>query len=164
MSFVTNNSIVPTNAKLYYTVGSTTFATTTQVGATVVAPNGTITFNFTQLTGSGSYYYWLAYDIPAGAGNCETFDASFATNGLTYGNSCPGASSATPTTPNPAGNRAIEASGCWKYCAVNGTTATPGYLQNVTLSTINRTSGFDGYINTGLSTTLAPSQTINLSL
>lgn len=119
MKFDMSNSIIPDNARLFYTGTSSTFATTTQLGATVANPNGTITFTFTQTHGAGTFYYWLAFDIPAGAPNCSSFDAFFTANGLTYsgaGGSCPGVSSATPTTPNPGGDRKIEGIGCWTYC------------------------------------------------
>lgn len=39
-------------------------------------------------------------------------------------------------------------------CGVSGSTNTYGHISNVTLNSINRNSTFDGYINTGISTTL----------
>lgn len=170
MQFVMNNSTIPTNARLFYTT-TTTFATTTQVGATIANPNGTITFTFNQAHGNATYYYWLAYDIPGGAADCSTFDASFATNGLTYsgaGGSCPGSSSATPTTPDPAGNRTIEAAGCWKYCTpIGNNSSAAGHITNVLFPStgeINRTSGWDNYINTGMSASVVQGNAFDLSV
>ena len=44
--------------------------------------------------------------------------------------------------------------GCWIYCNSGGSNNTAGEISNVTFNTINRNSTFDGYINTGLSTTV----------
>lgn len=169
MQFVMNNSTIPTNARLFYTGISPTFATTTQVGSTVANPTGTITFTFTQSHGNATYYYWLAYDIPGSAPGCSTFDASFATNGLTYsdaGGSCPGASSATPSTPNPSGNRTILAPGCFVYCASNATSTIDSYIGNVTFNAINNSStACTGYTDfTGVSTSVNPGMAYTLTI
>lgn len=169
MQFVMNNSTIPTNARLFYTGTSSTFATTTQVGATIANPSGTITFTFNQAHGNATYYYWLAYDIPGSAPSCSTFDASFATNGLTYsgaGGSCPGSSSATPTTPDPTGNRKIVAPGCLDYCTSNATSTLDSYIGNVTFNTINNSStACTGYTDfTGVSTTVYPGMSYTLTI
>ena len=60
---------------------------------------------------------------------------------------------------------AVSGSGCHVYCPVSGSSSTTGYLSNVTLNTINRTSVWDnGYINTGLSTTLLEGVAYDLSI
>ena len=167
MSFAMNNSVVPLNARLFYTGTSAVFATGTQLGATVPNPTGTISFTFNQTHGAGTFYYWLAYDIPTDAPNCATFDAAVSANGVTYsgaGGGCPGVSSATPTVSNPDGDRQIEVPGCWKYCASGGSNGAAGFLSNVSLNTINRNSSFDGYINTGITTTLLTGSSYTLSV
>ena len=166
MSFAMNNSVVPLNAKLYYTGTIGTFAATTLLG-TIANPTGTITFSLTQTHGAGTFYYWLVYDIPSDAPNCSSFDASVSDNGISFsgaGGSCPGTTTATPISSNPAGDRQIEVPGCWKYCAAGGTSSAAGYLSNVTLNTINNNSTYDGYTNTGLTTTLLTGYTYTLNV
>ncbi|MCE3277978.1 MAG: hypothetical protein K0S44_169 [Bacteroidetes bacterium] len=50
------------------------------------------------------------------------------------------------------------------YCTVSGSTATPGYLKTVSFNSINRTSAFDGYINTGMGTTIVQTLSYNLNV
>ena len=54
--------------------------------------------------------------------------------------------------------------GCWIYCNSGGSNNTAGEISNVTFNTINRNSTFDGYINTGLSTTVIKTLSYNLSV
>lgn len=89
------------NARLWYTAGSGTFATTTQVGSVVAAPNGAFTINgFTQALVGGTNYFWLTYDIKSGATINNFVDATCTS--LTAGGS---ARAPSPTTV--AGNRQI---------------------------------------------------------
>jgi Bacterial lectin/Secretion system C-terminal sorting domain/N-terminal domain of BNR-repeat neuraminidase len=101
----TNSAVDISNAKIWYTGTSSTFATTTQFGATVGAPPvpGTnMIFNGTQTLASGTNYFWLSYDIPAGATIGNVVDAllqRITVDGLNY----------NPTTSAPAGDRIIAA-------------------------------------------------------
>lgn len=89
------------NAKLWYTGGSGTFATTTQLGALVAAPNGAFTINgFTQNLVGGTNYFWLTYDIRAGATINNFVDATC--SALTAGGS-----GRTPVPTTVAGSRQI---------------------------------------------------------
>ncbi|PKP04735.1 MAG: hypothetical protein CVU11_03220 [Bacteroidetes bacterium HGW-Bacteroidetes-6] len=89
------------NAKLWYTGTSGTFATTTQVGSTFAAPNGAFTINgFTQTLAGGTNYFWLTYDITAGATINNFVDATCSS--LTAGGSA-----RTPVPTTVAGNRQI---------------------------------------------------------
>jgi hypothetical protein len=99
----TNNSDI-VNAKLYSTGTSPTFATTTQVGSTVVdftTGAGVFTISPVALSLSeGTNYFWLTYDIQALATNNNIVDAECTS--LTVS-----ASAKTPSVTAPAGNRAI---------------------------------------------------------
>jgi len=84
----TNGSDAPVtdiaNAKLWYTGTSGEFATTTQFGTEVVSPNGQFTITGDQELLSGTNYFWLTYDIKAGASLGNVVDAecnSFIING-----------------------------------------------------------------------------------
>jgi hypothetical protein len=153
--------VIPDRAQLYYTGTTSTFdplAPGTLLG-TINAPNGAMSFNFTAAHDKNTRYYWLVYDIPAGAPDCATFDASMPTNSLHYtgaGGVCPATNTATPSTPNPSGNRMIETIGCWNYCESYATNTTYSYISNVSFNTINNTSStcanYTDY--TGISTTV----------
>ena len=88
------------NAKLYYTGGSNTFATANQIGSTVVSPNGTFTINSTLTLAAGTNYFWLSYDINSGAtvGNLVDAEATQITVG---------GSNYVPSTTAPPGARTI---------------------------------------------------------
>ncbi len=53
---------------------------------------------------------------------------------------------------------------CYFYCPAGGTSGTPGNIANVQFNTINRTSGFDGYVCTGQSTQVRQTLSYNLSV
>ena len=88
------------NAKLYYTGGSSVFAATNQVGPTIAGPNGTFTINGTQTLAAGTNYFWLSYDISGGATAGNLVDAQ-ATQ-ITVD-----ASNYVPSTTAPSGARTI---------------------------------------------------------
>jgi hypothetical protein len=50
------------------------------------------------------------------------------------------------------------------YCVVSGSSGAAGYVSRVRLNGIDRTSTYDGYINTGLTTTLLPGVSYNLDV
>ncbi|GAB4284556.1 MAG: hypothetical protein Kow0068_09690 [Marinilabiliales bacterium] len=95
-----------TNAKLWTTGTSSTFATTTQIGNIVSSPNGTFTIssgsNLPYTLETGTNYFWLTYDVPMTATVNDFVDAECTNvniDGTDY----------TPTTTAPAGNRKIIA-------------------------------------------------------
>ena len=94
-----------TNARVYYTGSSTTFATTTQLGATVAVPPNdptNMTFNFTRALSEGDNNFWIAYDVVATAPGGNVIDAKLVSTtvaGTTY-----------TLNATPAGNRPIVAS------------------------------------------------------
>ncbi|MCF6130412.1 PKD domain-containing protein [Flavobacterium sp. AS60] len=94
-----NNDI--SNAKVFYTTNSSTFATGTQFGSTSVSPNGTFTITGSQtLASAGTYYFWLTYDVSSNAIGGNVLDAectSITVNGITR----------TPTVTIPSGSRSI---------------------------------------------------------
>jgi hypothetical protein len=63
------------NARLYYTGLNGTFATTTQVGSVVAAPNGAFMINPNTVLAKGVNYFWLTYDIQAAAVINDQVDA-----------------------------------------------------------------------------------------
>ncbi|MGV3631145.1 MAG: GEVED domain-containing protein [Bacteroidota bacterium] len=95
-----------TNARLWYTATSSTFATTTQFGSTVAAPNGAFSFNGTQNLASGTHYFWLTYDVPAAATSGNFIDAQVSSITID-------GSANTPGVTSPAGNRMIYAVKNW---------------------------------------------------
>ncbi|MBI4947712.1 MAG: T9SS type A sorting domain-containing protein [Bacteroidetes bacterium] len=89
-----------TAAKLWYTGTSPVFATTTLFG-TQASPNGAFAITGTQnLPAAGTYYFWLTYDVPAGATVNDVADAQYTS--LTAGGS-----NYTPSRTTVAGNRRI---------------------------------------------------------
>jgi len=90
-----------TSAKLFYTGTSTSFGTATQVGTAVANPNGTFSFaGLSQELAEGTNYFWLAYDIAAGATSGNLVDATCTQISLSDGNRA-------PSVTAPAGNREI---------------------------------------------------------
>lgn len=63
----TNSATDISNAKLWYTGNDSTFKTNKQFGSVVAAPNGEFTIIGEQNLESGKNYFWLTYDINAGA-------------------------------------------------------------------------------------------------
>ncbi|MCE1189760.1 MAG: fibronectin type III domain-containing protein, partial [Ignavibacteria bacterium] len=91
-----------TNARIYYTGTSSTFATTTQFGSTVASPTiANYTISGSQNLVEGTNYFWLTYDIPTAAVIGDSVDAEcslITINGTDY----------TPTVTAPAGKRAVK--------------------------------------------------------
>ena len=100
----TTNVADITNAQLWYTGTSATFATTTPFGSAIATPPiaGTdMIFDGNQaLTACSINYFWLTYDLPAGATNANVVDAilqSATLDGTNY----------VPAVTNPTGSRSI---------------------------------------------------------
>ncbi len=98
----TTNTAHISNAKVFYTGTSNTFAATNQFGTTVASPNGTFIVNGTQGVGAGTSYFWLTYDVSPSAANGAIIDAECAQFTLN------GASN-SPTVTAPAGGREVKA-------------------------------------------------------
>ena len=89
------------NAKLWYTGSSGTFAATSQLGSAVTSPNETFTISsFTQTLTEGTNYFWLTYDIPVNAIWDNYIDARCDSLILTDGTHI-------PATKSPVGARQI---------------------------------------------------------
>lgn len=108
-TFNVNGTTFPTtditNARLWSTGVSGTFATGTQLGAVVASPSGSFTINsgagMPYTLQGGTNYFWLTYDIPAGATIDNYVDAectNITVNGIVR----------TPTVTAPAGRRQIK--------------------------------------------------------
>lgn len=120
----TNGTTAPgtdiTNAKIWYTGTSSTFATTTQFGATNPAPAGSFDLTGSQALAEGTNYFWLTYDIPANATTNNVVDA--ACTSLTV------VSPQTPTVTAPAGSRTIKAALSGTY-TIGASQTLPNYTK-----------------------------------
>ncbi|UYZ58194.1 LamG-like jellyroll fold domain-containing protein [Hymenobacter latericus] len=102
-SFSTAGSTAPADiatARVYYTGSSGTLATTTAFGGVISSPNGAFTVAGTQQLSTGVNYFWLVYDVAAGAADGNVLDAtlsSLTVSGTAF----------TPATTAPAGSRLI---------------------------------------------------------
>ena len=130
-----NDTMNIANAKVYYTGNSANFATTTQFGTTytVSAPTAAAwpayQINGSQPLGNDTNYFWLTYDIKAGAMILDSVDAEV--TGMVIAGI-----SQTPTVTAPAGNRRIRQA----YCVSAATTNFDGEIFNVTAGNLNNTS------------------------
>ncbi|MCE3296639.1 MAG: family serine peptidase [Crocinitomicaceae bacterium] len=102
-----------TNARLWYTGTSSTFATTTQYGSTVASPNGAFSFTATQNLSVGTHYFWLTYDVPAAATSGNVIDATVSS--ITVDGSA-----RTPSVTAPTGNRVIYVQKNWIGAGAGG--------------------------------------------
>ncbi len=135
-NFGGNDALNIANAKIYYTGNSSTFATTTQFGTTYTTATPT-TGSWLPYTISGSQglatdtnYFWLTYDLKAGAVLLDSVDAEV--TAITVGGT-----SQTPTVTAPAGNRKIRA----QYCASTATLSGDEDIFGVQFGSLNNTSG-----------------------
>ncbi len=101
----TNGSSAPatdiSNAKIFATGNTNTFSNTNQFGTTVAAPNGTFAVSGLEPLLLGNNYFWVTYDVPAGAVKCNVIDAectSLQVSGVSY----------APINTAPAGNRLVD--------------------------------------------------------
>lgn len=94
------------NARLYYTGTSSTFATDTQFGSTYAVPT-VADFNISgsQNLAEGTNYFWLTFDIAGDALEGSTLDAECKVITISTANKI-------PTTTAPAGNITITAYNC----------------------------------------------------
>ena len=134
-TFNTNGSTNPTtditNAKLYFTGTTNAFATTTQFGSTVLAPDGSFTITGDQVLGDGKNNFWLTYDITSNAVLGNQVDAQC--NSITIG---------TPQSlvvSDPPGSRTIS----YDYCDAGASELTYEYISNVAMGAVNQHSGKD---------------------
>jgi hypothetical protein len=136
------------NAKLYYTGSSSTFATTTLFGSLGSAPNGAFSINGSVATSNNTEYFWLVYDINTAATRTNVVDAqlvSFVVAGNT---------NTSITNGNPAGSRTIKAD---RYAVANGSynsTSTWAFVSGGAPGASVPTSVNDVYIESGYTVTL----------
>ncbi|MCX6278712.1 MAG: hypothetical protein NT004_11510, partial [Bacteroidetes bacterium] len=89
------------NAKIWYTGTSSTFATTSQFGSVAASPTiANFDVTGTQTLAQGTNYFWVTYDVNSTAVNNNVIDAECATVTV-------GGSDYTPTITAPSGSRAI---------------------------------------------------------
>lgn len=94
------------NARLYYTGSSSTYSSSTQVGATIAIPPAdpsNMTFAFSQTLLEGDNFFWIAYDVVAIAPGGNVIDAKIL-------NTTVGGTNYAVAGGDPAGNRPIIAS------------------------------------------------------
>lgn len=117
-----------TQAQVYYTGSSTTFATSQLVG-TFNAPNGTFYINGNQNLGNGDNYFWVAYNIAGSAIINDSVDVECDSVVIANVNR-------TVSPSAPAGNRIIRG----PYCESRATTTADGEIWNVTIGSFSNTS------------------------
>ncbi len=114
------------NANLWYTGLNNTFSTTNPFGLTVAVPPASpteMTFTGTQALEEGTNYFWLSYDIVAGATINNFIDAEctqLTVDGSNY----------IPSETNPVGARQIKLS----YCTSNATNSSDSEIDEVVLA------------------------------
>jgi hypothetical protein len=103
-----------TNAKIFFTGTSSTFATTMQYGTTIATPTASFSVAGTQFLSGGANYFWLTFDVPAtGATNAATLDISCSAIKIA-------GIDQVPTINDPAGSRSILTSLAGTYTVGNG--------------------------------------------
>ncbi|MBI3235250.1 MAG: hypothetical protein HYZ42_14645, partial [Bacteroidetes bacterium] len=127
-----NPSTNITNAKVYFTGSSSTFATTTQYGSTIATPSGVMNFNGTAALQTGANYFHLAYNISATANSTTPDSLTADMTKLTIASTD---YSAFPSSI--AGKRKIIGAYClpsWanSYVGMGISTVTIGSINNVT--------------------------------
>lgn len=136
----TNGSTAPltdiTNAKLWYTGNSSTFATGTQFGATDPAPNGAFIITGTQTLSQGTNYFWLTYDIPCTSVLTNVVDAECNTIAIGINR--------TPTVQAPAGSRTIIAGGLSGSVTIGAAGTYPSITGTGGLFAAINTNGLNG--------------------
>ena len=88
-----------TNARVWYTGTSNTFATLNQFGTTVT-PIASFSITGSRTLSPGTNYFWLTFDVSSSATPCNVIDAECTAILI-------GGTSYTPTVISPAGNRNI---------------------------------------------------------
>jgi hypothetical protein len=100
----TSNLSSISNAKVYYTGTSATFAATNQFGSTTASPGATFNVTGTQALATGTNYFWVVYDIANGAASNDVVDIEC--NQITYNTS----TNVVPTVQAPVGSRTVRPS------------------------------------------------------
>jgi len=152
------------NAKLFYTGNSGSFATGNNVGS--VAPNTTFTISGVDVNvpalGEGNNWFWLAYNIRGTAELDDYVDAEVDEIVLSNGTVN---QTITPSNANPVGKRQIVNA----YCAANHSdTYANDYIGKVTFGSINNssarnTNGYSDFTG-GTSETVASGTTKSLNV
>ena len=118
----TSNLADISNAKIYYTGLTGTFATTNQFGTLVTIPAGTFSITGSQVLSEGTNYFWLTYDVSPSATILNVIDGectSITVGGTAY----------TPSITAPAGSRKILSPLAGTY-----TVGVSGYFATLTLA------------------------------
>ncbi len=155
-----------TAAYLYYTATST-FATTNLVGTDNNIADGISFTGLAEDIAEDSYgYFWLAYDVSSSATGCDSIHASITDANISRTETDADGSGPGICTfvDNAVTGRQIQGFGCWSYCSVSGSLNTYGYIEEVTINEISNSTTFDGYVNTGQSTSLIISESYYLTL
>jgi hypothetical protein len=110
------------NARVWYTGSNGSFSTSSQFGATVLAPPGANTnmiFTDTKSLSCGRHYFWLTFDIQPTATISNVVDATFQSATID-------GSSIVSLDPNPSGSREILSS-CAHTIRMTASTGTLGW-------------------------------------
>ncbi|MFZ4622481.1 MAG: BNR-repeat neuraminidase N-terminal domain-containing protein, partial [Bacteroidota bacterium] len=115
-----------TNAKVFYTGTSNSFASTTQVGSTFSSPSGSFAVTGTQALAAGTNYFWLTYSIAGGAAGGNILDATIDSMTVADTNRIPSISS-------PAGSRSVT-----QNMAFSSSTTTQSVTSPIMAGTTNQ--------------------------
>lgn len=127
LALSTTGSTSPTadiaNAKVFFTGGSSTFASTTQFGSTVTSPNGTFSATGSATLVEGINYFWITYDTKSTAvfgdilkGCCTQITGS-GTMGVR-----------TPSVTCPTGSQTLVDEGIWTKVTTTAPHANHGVM------------------------------------
>lgn len=128
-----------TNARVYYTGTSATFATTTQFGSTTVSPAGAFNVAGSQALVAGNNYFWVTYDIASTAVLGDVVDAQCNQINLNTG-------TVVPTITSPAGNRLINLNYCIPGSGSDGQCGDLNFT-GASIGSVNITSGANNYFS-----------------
>ncbi|MDD2964856.1 MAG: BNR-repeat neuraminidase N-terminal domain-containing protein [Bacteroidales bacterium] len=131
----TTNVADLSSAKVYYTTSST-FSNAVPYGSAISSPSGTLAFTGTQALSSGNNYFWLCYDIAAGATPFNVVDAT-CTQFVTTES---GSTTRFPTETNPVGSRTVRAPLSGTY-TIDNTMPTAGTNYNSFTEAIDDLNG-----------------------
>ncbi|NNT72878.1 hypothetical protein HKT18_11680 [Flavobacterium sp. IMCC34852] len=152
----TTNVADISNAKIYYTGTSNTFATTTQYGSTVAVPNGSHTVTGSQALPNGTSYFWLTYDISGAATTNNVADAEITNvivNGITR----------TPSVTAPAGSRVIVSPMSGTYL-IGASQVFPNFTSLTTANTDLTLRGVSGAVVFELQSDYAATETFPITM
>ncbi|MBK9984671.1 MAG: hypothetical protein IPP15_20290 [Saprospiraceae bacterium] len=144
-----------TNAKIYYTGNSSTFAATGQFGSTLAVPTSSFVVTGTVALSQGTNYFWLTYDVPCGSMAGNTIDGECTS--LTV------VSPQTPTITNPGSGRVIVAGPLNGTYSVGTGQVAPNYATLTAAIADLNSKGISGNTTFNILTNLTEAGTVSIN-